>query len=112
MDACRTVPVIKVRTNKEMDKTAIIGTTVDQMAAATTTTIKTILVIDPAGVALAGLVDPVVDLLADRRWVVRSGGDHHVLFLHRVHTEVQCLGHVEVRWADLQEVQWAALRAV
>lgn len=62
-------------------------------------------VVDPA-------VDLVVDLLADRRWVVRSGGDHHVLFLHRVHSEVQCLGHVEVRWAGLQEVQWAALQAV
>ena len=64
VDACRMVTAIMDRTIKGMDKTATMITTTDQVGMKTIK-IRTILVTNPAGAALAGMVDPVADLVAD-----------------------------------------------
>ena len=57
VDACRTVPVIKGRMDKGTETTV----TEEEMVALIITAIKMILVTNPAGVALAGMVVPAVD---------------------------------------------------
>ena len=64
VDACRMVPVIMDRTIKEMDRMATMITAKNQVGMKTIK-IKTILVTNPVGVALAGMVDPAADLAAD-----------------------------------------------
>lgn len=63
-DACRTVPATRDKAIKEMDKTMVMVTMAVQMKMKTTK-INTILAIGLAGVAPAGMVDPVEDQAED-----------------------------------------------
>ena len=63
-DACKTVPATQDRTVREMDKTMVMVTVTVQMEMKTTR-INIILAIGLAGVAPAGMVDPVEDQAED-----------------------------------------------